>query len=182
VAGRPKRRARIAAGLPIAKGNGTRPAFEPGNQAHLSHGGYRTVGLSERAGLIADEIRPSLPAYSPADEPVLHLLATALARIENANAAMAVVDENATTLVGPYLGGGKDGDLGPGLQRLREDLRRWVETARRLANDLGLTPTSRARLGLDIASTQRTLSVIDYYQAREAAGLPLYDDEPEEAA
>ena len=85
------------------------------------------------------------------------------------------------------LGGGKEGeDLGPGLQRLREDLRRWINTARGLAADLGLTPTSRARLGLDIAATARTLSVIDYYQAREAAGLPLYDDEdddtPSEAA
>jgi phage terminase small subunit len=33
----------------------------------------------------------------------------------------------------------------------------------RLANDLGLTPTSRARLGLDLASTRRTLSLIELY-------------------
>jgi hypothetical protein len=110
--------------------------------------------MSERAREIADEIRPTLPAYSPADEPVLLLLATTLVRIERASAAMEMVDENATPL-GPYLGGGKGEDLGPGLQRLREDLRRWINTARGLASDLGLTPTSRARLGLDIVTAQK---------------------------
>jgi hypothetical protein len=109
------------------------------------------------------------------------LFATALVRIENASNAMALVDESATPL-GPYLGGGKNGDdLGPGLQRLREDLRRWVETARRLANDLGLTPTSRAKLGLDIASAQRAFSIVEYHRAREAAGLSPYDEEDDAA-
>jgi hypothetical protein len=93
MAGRPQRRARIAAGLPAPVGNGMRPPFAPGNQAHLVHGGYVTVGLSERAREIADEIRPTLPAHSPANEPVLNLLSTSLTRIENANAAMALVDE-----------------------------------------------------------------------------------------
>lgn len=176
MAGRPQRRARVAAGLPAPTGNGTRPPFPPGNQAHLVHGGYCTVGMSERAREIADAIRPTLPAYSVADEPVLGLLSTAIARIENASAAMEMVDKNASPL-GPYLGGGDEKDLGPGLQRLREDLRRWVETARRLANDLGLTPTSRARLGLDIASAQRAFSIVEYHRAREAAGLSPYDDE-----
>lgn len=158
--------------MPAPTGNGSRPPFEPGNQAHGSHLAYALLGIGDRAREVADEIRPTCPAYSPADEPVVLLLATTLVRIERANTAMEEVDAKASPL-GPYLGD----DFGPGLARLREDLRRWINTARGLASDLGLTPTSRARLGLDIAATARTLSVIDYYRQREEAGLPLYDDE-----
>ncbi len=150
--------------------------FAPGNSFSLRHGGYSLAGLSDRVSEIADAIRPTLPAYSVADEPVLLLLSTTLARIERAIAALETVDENSSPL-GQYLGASDGPNLAPDLARLRQDLRAWIGLARRLANDLGLTPTSRARLGLDIAATQRTLSVIDYYQQREAAGLPLFEDE-----
>ena len=176
MAGRPQRRARLAAGLPAPQGNGTRPPFEKGNQVALQHGGYALLGLGDRASEIADEIRPTLPAYSPADEPTLLLFATTLARIERANAAIETVDANTASPLSEYLAG-TEATLAPNLAALRNDLRAWINTARRLANDLGLTPTSRAKLGLDIAATQRTLSVIDYYRAREEAGLPLFADE-----
>ena len=177
MAGRPQRRARLAAeGLPVPQGNGTRPPFEKDNQAALRHGGYALVGIGKRGSEIADEIRPTLPAYSVADEPVLLLFSTTLARIERGTDALETVDENSSPL-GQYLGPNDGPNLAPDLARLRQDLRAWIGLARRLANDLGLTPTSRAKLGLDIAATQRTLSVIDYYQAREAAGLPLFEDE-----
>jgi hypothetical protein len=196
MAGRPQRRARLAASGELVEVKRDRHGpdcdcqrcrgFGKGNDAALRHGGYSLVGISERAAEIANQVRPTLPAYSVADEPALLLLATTLARIERANAAVETVDENASPL-GSYLGaGGDEPTLAPNLQRLREDLRAWIGLARRLTNDLGMTPTSRAKLGLDIAATQRTLSVIDYYRAREAAGLPLYEDEdddtPSEAA
>jgi hypothetical protein len=152
------------------------PPFENGNQVARKHGGYGLLGIGDRATEIADEVRPTMPAYAPADEPVLLLLATTLARIERANQAIEVVDANATSALSEYLAGDEP-TIAPDLSRLRQDLRGWIGLARRLANDLGLTPTSRAKLGLDIAATRRELSVIDYYEARERAGLPLHDDE-----
>lgn len=150
--------------------------FEQGNAFAVRHGGYSLAGIGDRAAVIADEIRPTLPAYSVADEPVLLLLATTLARIERGNAAIEAVDAVSEPL-GGYLAASDEPTLAPNLATLRADLRAWINAARRLANDLGLTPTSRAKLGLDIAATQRALSVIDYYEAKEAAGLPLFEDE-----
>jgi hypothetical protein len=132
---------------------------QSGNQLARKHGGYSLLGIGDRATRIADEIRETMPARADADEPVLLLLATTLARIERANAALIATDDTSSR------------------QRLSDDLRSWINTARRLANDLGLTPTSRARLGLDIAATQRSLSVLAYYEQRERAGLPVHDDE-----
>jgi len=151
--------------------------FLPGHQLSLKHGGYSMLGIGERAAEIADEIRPTLPAYSVCDEPTLLLLATTLGRIERGNAALDQIDSVSIEPVGPYLA-----EAAVKFQKLREDLRGWIGLARRLANDLGLTPTSRARLGLDIAQSQRALSVVEYYRAREAAGLPVFDDDDEDAA
>jgi hypothetical protein len=111
--GRPKRRARIAAGLPAPTGNGGPSPYERDNQAAKTHGGYCTVGMSERAREIADAVRPTLPAYSPADEVTLGLFATSVARIENASRAMEIVDAESRTALAPYLGGGTKEDLGP---------------------------------------------------------------------
>jgi hypothetical protein len=130
------------------------PPFENGNQAARTHGGYSLLGIGDRATEIADDIRPTLPAYAAADEPVLLLLATTLARIERANAAIEAVDA-ASEPLGGYLAARDSPTLAPDLSRLRSDLRSWINTARRLANDLGLTPTSRARLGLDLVAAQR---------------------------
>lgn len=169
MAGRPQRRARIAAGLPAPAGNGTRPPFEKGNQVARKHGGYSLLSLGDRASEIADEIRPTLPAYAPADEPTLLLFATTLARVERASAAIALVDENSTSPLSEYLAADEP-TLAPNLSALRNDLRSWINTARRLANDLGLTPTSRARLGLDIAAAQKMLGadLVERYGGRVA--------------
>jgi hypothetical protein len=144
------------------------PPFENGNQAALRHGGYSLLGIGDRATEIADEIRPTLPVASVADEPVLLLLATTLARIERANEAIEVVDENSTSALSEYLAGDEP-TLAPDLSRLRQDLRAWIGLARRLASDLGLTPTSRARLGLDIVAAQRIGSgLVERYGGRVA--------------
>jgi Phage terminase, small subunit len=143
------------------------PPFQPGNQVARKHGGYSLLGIGERGNEICDSIREAMPVYSPADETVVQLLGVTCARIERANEAIATVDESATPL-GAYLAG-KDGqDLAPALHRLRQDLRAWIGLARRLSNDLGLTPTSRARLGLDIAAAQKMLGadLVERYGGR----------------
>lgn len=43
--------------------------------------------------------------------------------------------------------------------------------------ELGLTPRSAASLGLDLARGERELSVLEYYEQRERAGLPLFDNQ-----
>ncbi|MGH3053939.1 MAG: hypothetical protein ACRDL7_03055 [Gaiellaceae bacterium] len=140
--------------------------FEKGNGAAVRHGGYALLGIGERAQQIADSIRPTQPAYSVADEPVLLLLATTLARIERGQAAIEAVDA-ASDPLGGYLAASDSPTLAPNLSALRNDLRAWINTARRLANDLGLTPTSRARLGLDIAAAQRIGSeLVERYGGR----------------
>jgi hypothetical protein len=40
-------------------------------------------------------------------------------------------------------------DYGAKLARLRDDLRSWLRLSASLANDLGLTPMARSRLGLN---------------------------------
>jgi hypothetical protein len=70
-----------------------------------------------------------------------------------------------------------DAALGPAvvedaanLQPLRQDLHMWVSTARRLCTDLGLSPLSRARLGLDVALARRALGVVDLHRAAALEG------------
>lgn len=76
----------------------------------------------------------------------MRLLALVLARIEAATAALDKVDEaTAGRELAAYTA-----DAAPGFQRLREDLRGWISVAARFADALGLTPTSRAKLGLDL--------------------------------
>ena len=116
--------------------------FERGNGLALRHGAYSMLTQAPRAGEIADELREIVPTYSPADEPAVRLLALMLGRIELASAALDQLDETADAAK---------------LQRLRQDALGWVNAARRLMNDLGMTPTSRARLGLDLVRTEDTL-------------------------
>lgn len=177
MAGRPKRRALREAGELVAVERdrhgpgctckrcvGLRGAvdgvpFEPGNSAAVTHGAYSTLLIGPRATEIADGLREIVPVSSPSDEPTIRLLAQTLARVERASAALDAADSTfGARPLGAYLI-----EDAVKLQRLREDLRGWINTASRLANDLGLTPTSRARLGLDIAATRRTLSLIEVY-------------------
>jgi hypothetical protein len=129
--------------------------FLPGHSHSTKHGAYSSsLRLSPRTNELAAELREVVPLYSPADEVVIRLLALVLTRIELAAVALDRVDEaSAGRELGAYAGT----DAAQGLQRLREDLRRWVDTAARYATTLGLTPLSRARLGLDVALAKRTL-------------------------
>lgn len=154
------------------------PPFEKGNTLQLRHGAYSTLHLAPRAGELADELRAVVPAFSPADEPMVRLLAVTLARIERAAVAIDKVDDAAEgNELSTYLGSSADA-----LRRLREDLRGWINTARRLANDLGMTPTSRARLGLDVARTEETLASYLERRGRETVDVEAREDEADAEA
>lgn len=132
--------------------------FEPGHELSLSHGAYSKLKLTKRAGELVDELRDLVTRYRPSDEPLVRLLAMTWARLEAAMDALEGADD-------------------PGkLQRLEHDLRLWVNTARRLLADLGMSPTARARMGLDVAQTARALNITDL----AAAALEL--DERDEAS
>lgn len=109
----------------------------PGNANSVSHGGNAMLRLAPRSQEIAEELRGIVPAYSVADEPSIRLLALVLARIETVNEWLADRGVFRT----------KRGDPQPILKVLST----WENTASRLCDRLGLTPTSRAALGLDLA-------------------------------
>jgi hypothetical protein len=122
--------------------------MQPGNTLSMRHGSYSTVWLSKRAAQVAAEVRDVMPVYEPADEPVVRLLALALARVEAAAKAIDRLDsETAGREIGAYM------LPEPGM-RLRQDLRGWMHTAAKLAAELGLTPVSRGRLGVSVAMIQ----------------------------
>jgi hypothetical protein len=103
----------------------------------VRHGATASLRLTPRAEELADGLRAIVPCCSEADEPSICLLAGVLARIEAANEYLA---EQGLFLPG---GGGE-------LQPLLRVLTGWENTAARLCDRLGLTPTSRAALGLDL--------------------------------
>jgi hypothetical protein len=118
----------------------SRPPFESGNQIARTHGAYATVALGPRVAELADEIRPHIPAYQEGDEIALRILCLALARLEASADALGEAE-------------------GSDLQRLRQDERGWSNTVRRYLADLGLTPTSRATLGLNVTRARGALAV-----------------------
>lgn len=113
---------------------GNQFAFVEGNEVSLTHGAYATVKLAPRAAELADWIRDAAPLYSDADEPAVLLCAMALARTEAAEQAL----EGASVVE---------------KLSLSADARRWQVQALRVLDALGMTPTSRGRLGLDLAQT-----------------------------
>jgi hypothetical protein len=142
------------------------PPFEPGNTAAVKHGAYvSTLRLAPRIRELVEEAVATMPVCTPADMPAVELLAITRARIEIASAALDEYDQRFASPLEPYLA-----EEAPNLHRLREDLGRWTTRALRLCDALAMTPTSRARLGLDIAATRRTLSLMEYYRDREPDG------------
>jgi hypothetical protein len=94
------------------------------------HGAYALVKLEPRAAELADEIRELVPASHPADEITVRLLALALAQVEAATSWVAehgLVDEH----------GNPRGVL--------RHLGTMMNTAARIADRLGMTPTWRRR-------------------------------------
>jgi hypothetical protein len=118
----------------------TLPPAPRGNSLAVKHGGDAMLRLAPRATEIADDLRAVVPSRSDADEPTIRLLALVLARIETANEWLAEHGLFRNTRGEP--------------QPVLKSLSTWENTASRLADRLGLTPTSRAALGVDLLRAQ----------------------------
>lgn len=151
---------------------GQRPPFQPGHDLSVRHGAYSTLKLAPRADELATELRQVMPWYGPADEVAVRLLALTLARIEAATAALDVVDDRLDGIrtadetkraqrLRAYVTDGEPENLAGSLQRLRDDLKGWIRLSRSLANDLGMTPTARAKLGLDLVQARSAQSRLE---------------------
>jgi hypothetical protein len=127
--------------------------FERDNGAAITHGAYSARALAPRAAEIEEQIYASAPWLGPSDAIAVSLLSRTVARVELADAAVQQVDERASSPLTPYLT-----EKGEALDRLRRDMRSWINLATKLAAELGLTAASRARLGLDVARTRDTLA------------------------
>jgi hypothetical protein len=109
---------------------------EADNRRALKGGWHSARVLAPRAEELRDEIASLVPAIGPSDEPAVKLLAWQLARCERANAWL---DEHGLLT-----------DSGAPQPVLRV-LSTWENSAARLLDQLGMSPTSRARLGLDLS-------------------------------
>lgn len=135
---------------------GNELAFQPGNALALRHGARAMLRLAPRAAELADELAALVPASSPSDEPTVRLLALVLARVEAANDYLAehgILDEN--------------GVPRPVLKMLST----WENSAARLLDRLGCTPTSRGALGLSLVRAEDVLAGLreEGARARERA-------------
>jgi hypothetical protein len=149
--------------------------FAPGNDLAVRHGALRAdavIAAEPRTKAILAWIEETAVVGAPCDHMTELRLAIVYRRIELATSALDESDRAAGDRPVASYAGGKDW-----LPSLRADLDRWMSRATTLERELGRTPLSRAKLGLDLAATKRELSVIEYYEARERAGLPLFEDE-----
>jgi len=112
---------------------------EPGNDRAVTHGAYSAARLEPRVQALTGELRTVVPGYQPADDAVITMLALLLAQLEQVNAWLA--DHGLFKNVAR-------GELQPVLAAQGK----WINTASRLCDQLALTPTARARLGVVAAS------------------------------
>ena len=122
--------------------------FQRGNDAGEKHGCYAVLKLTPRATDIAGHLREIVPLAAPADGPVIEALGMVLAQLERAGVVLSTVQ--AREVDGVLDGGGLSGDDRDDLRRLASDARGWANTALRYFETLGLSPSSRVRLGLDV--------------------------------
>jgi hypothetical protein len=114
--------------------------FQPGHTLSQKHGAYAHVALGERASELALDLAELVPARLDSDGPAIQLLALTLARLERAERAVEAAEAA--------------GDLELTAPRER-DVRAWIGLSVKLLGALGMTPTARARLGLDVALARR---------------------------
>ena len=139
--------------------------FEPGNELRRKHGAYAgPLGLSRDPdyGALVEDLRDRLPVCAEADELAVQLLGLTTVRIRRAAAALDEVDRRARSELTPYVV-----EDAAKLERLRQDLRGWVNSALRLADALAMTPTARARLGVDLARIEPSVVRRMQDEARE---------------
>lgn len=114
--------------------------FQPGHDLSVRHGAYAVLQLRPRALELASEIRASLPVPADRYELAIQAAAAAAARYEKAMAALLDADDAA--------------EVGE-LDRRALGWARLLFTA---LGQLGLTPLSASRLGLNAALGQEAAS------------------------
>ena len=144
--------------------------FQRGHRYADGHGRPAVHGASSRPHVIAkaertlelvEELRSVVPVYDPADEFVIQALGVLLVRIERAEAALTSVEAEADARgEGPAA---TYRERTVWIDNLRKDLRSWLSVAERYFAQLGMSPGSRARLGLDIARAKH-LSVVEWHE------------------
>lgn len=107
---------------------------DPGNERAATHGAYGQA-IAPRAAELREELLELAPVVSDADQPTVTLLARILARLEKADAW---VDEHGLF------------DRAGRVRPILKVVGGWETTAARLCDQLGLTPTARAKLGLNL--------------------------------
>jgi hypothetical protein len=130
--------------------------FVEGNTVALRHGARRgdlALSREPRVAELVEEIAATQPVSHPADEGACWRLALAYRRAELSARALDAADRE---LAEHPLAAYRDGaDF---LARLRQDHAMWLRLAGKIEEELGRTPTSRAKLGLHIAQTENTLA------------------------
>lgn len=162
----PAKRARQLANL-----NAGGPPPPAGNVRALRHGGQARKATLIRAGSWAERIHAELEAEAPLrdndgglpahDRQVVELLASALARLEAVTAWLdtrPAVDEKGRAWPAEEVAG-----------QLRREAGRYLDA-------LGMTPTSRAALGLDLAQTFDLAKAMAADTEAEARELEEGDD------
>ena len=130
--------------------------FAPGHRYALDHGSYSNVEIVGDVRELVEALYPLLPAPHEADVVLVEALATALVRKRRAEAELDRAD--------------RAGNLAE-KESLSRDMRGWVGVVMRACERLGLSPTSRAELGLAHAQTARTeaealLAAVDLERVR----------------
>ena len=118
------------------------PAFETGNTVSVRHGAYARLQLSEPAAATADVLRDLVPLSHDADEAVLQVFGLVLEQLKRAAVALDDAADRKERL------------------ELSRDARAWTAKALACADVLAMTPTSRARLGLDLARAHSAASQV----------------------
>jgi hypothetical protein len=138
--------------------------FERGNTAAVKSGARAKLMLVPRAEALADALREVVPVGAPADEPAISMYGMAAAQAEAAGIWLA-------TMQAKDRRGELSAEERETMRRLGQDTRSWINTVMKTLDALGCTPTSRARLGLDIAATRRQLTFVEMHRlaALEAA-------------
>lgn len=145
--------------------------FPRGHSLSTRHGAYAVVQLGPRAAEIAEELRSLVPGGDPVDGPAVSVLALVLARLERAMVALDQVDEAMGERPLSQYVGSKTETLEQ-FGRLRQDAKGWASVALRGLDALALVPTSRGRLGLDVARMRRLdLSKLTDRELDELEGL-----------
>jgi len=138
------RRATSTDVVPNLQGPDGRPVAgaERGNTRAVTHGVHSPRVVAERAESIRTQLFELVPVRTDADTPAITLLSNQLARI---------------SLVNDWLNEVGILDAKGEPRSVLGMLTRWENSAAKMCDQLGLTPTARVRLGLDLSRVEPSM-------------------------